>query len=397
MKSLPSVSLYIRITDQKDRRRYERIRRRNPQVCGPRDVYCLHFYEKGKRKWLSVGTDLNVANAARGQKEQELLLLNKDGAAQPKPSPSVPKTLEELRTAFIHDKRTTIKKDGTLLHPNTIRSFEVVTRAFLDTIKRTLPSEVTKQDLKDWMMKLRQGDPARNRKAVSHRTVCNLYDSVAAFLMFAGVDHKKLLPQCERPTPVEETPEAYTVDEWSKFIFVVTDERDALAFEFLLKTGAREREMTYLEWTDLNLGPNPTVKFGTKEGFRTKTGKSRVVPLERGLAEKLREWRAKNAVSRLVFPTAKGEIESHFLRSMKEYAKESGQHEANFWLHKCRDTFATWALRRGVDIRTVQHWLGHADITMTQRYLAPEQGEHAQRQINLAFSADLGLRATITE
>jgi len=215
MKSLPSVSLYIRITDEKGRRRYERIRRRNPQMCGPRDVYCIHFYAKRRRKWLSVGADLNVANAARGEKEQELLLPSKDESAQAKPSPTAPKSLEDLRTAFIHDKKTTIKKDGTPLHPDTIRSFEVVTRGFLDTIKRTIPSEVTKQDLKDWMMKLRQGDPTRNRNAVCHRTVCNLYDSVAAFLMFAGVDHKKLLPQCERPTPVEETPQAYTMQEWS--------------------------------------------------------------------------------------------------------------------------------------------------------------------------------------
>ena len=62
----------------------------------------------------------------------------------------------------------------------------------------------------------------------------------------------------------------------TKFFFVVIKERDALAFEFLLKTGAREREMSHLEWTDLNLGPTPTVKFQTKEGFRTKTGKARV-------------------------------------------------------------------------------------------------------------------------
>ena len=69
MKSLPSVSLYIRVTDEKGRRRYERIRRRNPQECGSRAVYCLHFYDNGKRKWLSVGTGLNAANAARHRKE----------------------------------------------------------------------------------------------------------------------------------------------------------------------------------------------------------------------------------------------------------------------------------------------------------------------------------------
>jgi len=87
VKSLPSVSLYIRITDEKGRRRYERIRRRNPQVCGPRDAYCVHFYEKGKRKWLSVGNDLNAASAARGQKEQELLVLSKDEVPSPNHPP----------------------------------------------------------------------------------------------------------------------------------------------------------------------------------------------------------------------------------------------------------------------------------------------------------------------
>jgi integrase len=111
--------------------------------------------------------------------------------------------------------------------------------------------------------------------------------------------------------------------------------------------------------------------------------------LECGLASKLAAWREKNPTTRFVLPTDEGKVEGHFLRICKAVAKRAGMDEKNFWLHKFRDTFATWALRRGVDIRTVQHWLGHADITMTQRYLAPEQGEHAQRQINQAFSAPL--------
>ena len=184
------------------------------------------------------------------------------------------------------------------------------------------------------------------------------------------------------------------MEEMARFFFAVTNERDALAFELFLKTGPRERELTNLEWTDLNLGPTPTVKYQTKEGFRTKTGKSREVPLERGLASKLTEWRVKNPTIRLVFPTDQGKVEGHFHRICKEAAKRSGQDERKFWLHKFRDTFATWALRRGVDIRTVQHWLGHADITMTQRYLAPEQGEHAQNQINRAFGDTLATSAT---
>ena len=121
----------------------------------------------------------------------------------------------------------------------------------------------------------------------------------------------------------------------------------------------------------MNLGPTPTVSYTTRENFRTKTGKSRTIPLERGLAQKLTAWRVKNPTARLVFPADEGKVEGHFLRICKAVALRSGQDPSNFWLHKFRDTFGTWALRRGVDIRTVQHWLGHASIEMTQRYLAP--------------------------
>jgi integrase len=216
---------------------------------------------------------------------------------QTKPSPAAPKSLEDLRTAFIHDKKTTFKKDGTPLDPDTISSCEKVTRAFLDTVKKSNPAQVTRQDLKDWMVK--------QRERVSHRTVCNLYISIACFLHFCGVDHKKLLPQSERPSPVEETPEAYTEQEMTKFFFVITKERDALAFELILKTGPREQELANLEWEHLDLGKTPTVSYKTRDSFRAKTGKSRTILLERGLGDRLAEWRVKTPLHFCYFPRSR--------------------------------------------------------------------------------------------
>jgi hypothetical protein len=141
-----------------------------------------------------VGTDLEAAVTARFKKESELAVRSKEAAVQPKPSPTAPKSLEELRTAFIHDKKTTFKKDGFPLDPDTITSYEKVTREFLDIIKRTLPGEITRQDLRDWI--------AKQRERISHRTVCNLYVSIVCFLHFTGVDHKKLLPQSANGTRV---------------------------------------------------------------------------------------------------------------------------------------------------------------------------------------------------
>jgi thymidylate synthase len=74
--------------------------------------------------------------------------LLRDEAHQPKPSPAAPKSLEELRTEFIHDKKMTFKKDGTPLDPDTISSYEKVTREFLDIIKKQTPVQLTKQDLR---------------------------------------------------------------------------------------------------------------------------------------------------------------------------------------------------------------------------------------------------------
>jgi hypothetical protein len=69
-RSIPSVTLYIRITDEKGNRRYERVNRRKPQTNG---IYCLHFYEGDKRRWVTVGTNINAALKARMTKESELL------------------------------------------------------------------------------------------------------------------------------------------------------------------------------------------------------------------------------------------------------------------------------------------------------------------------------------
>jgi len=56
----------------------------------------------------------------------------------------------------------------------------------------------------------------------------------------------------------------------------------------------------------------------------------------------------------------------------------------NFFLHKFRHTFATNHLRDGVDIRTVQSWLGHRDIKSTMVYLKGIRSKDAAQKVNSA-------------
>jgi|ERR1700678_143219 len=106
------VTLYARVADAQGKRHYERIRHRNPQL-GPGIIYCLRFEVDGKRKWETVGTDVNAASRRKGEREQELLSGVK-AVAEAKPSPAQPESIEGHREAFLSDKRTSRKKNGEL-------------------------------------------------------------------------------------------------------------------------------------------------------------------------------------------------------------------------------------------------------------------------------------------
>src|SRR6266704_2984126 len=59
-----------------------------------------------------------------------------------------------------------------------------------------------------------------------------------------------------------------------------------------------------------------------------------------------------------------------------------GPYCQHFFLHKFRHTFATEHLRHGVDIRTLQTWMGHPDIKSTMVYLKGVQSKDALAKVN---------------
>jgi site-specific recombinase XerD len=67
-------------------------------------------------------------------------------------------------------------------------------------------------------------------------------------------------------------------------------------------------------------------------------------------------------------------------------AKRAELAEEDFWLHKLRATFATRGLRSGVDLRTVQMWMGHTDLESTMRYLKPNRGKAAEGERDVCLT-----------
>jgi len=150
----------------------------------------------------------------------------------------------------------------------------------------------------------------------------------------------------------------------------------------------REQEVMYCYWTDVNL-QRATVKVSHKpdRGWTPKAYKEREVPIPTALVNTLKARKAKaDKKCNPVFPTSGRNPKLDFLDCLKACAERAELKKEDFWLHKFRATFATWHLCAGIDLRTVQHWLGHSDLESTMRYLKPDHNQQAQQKVNDTFS-----------
>ena len=405
MRRRERVNLYIRIERGGGKRAYvvpDLKKQRTAIIDGKPErhdegVYYLRYEQDGRRRWEAVGNDLTMALTKRKMRDSELTLgfnsadihraIAKPQTTPVKKAPEARATLYELRERFTARKKIQRHDDGTPLDPETVTAYAQHTAELLAACERSghqYPEELDGDDLRWFIETLHQKD-------LEHNSIVNRYTSIVAFMRFMKLDHKdeeKYLAKGERPRPRVFKPEAYSYAETDAFFAACDNERHALAFETFLKTGGRELEVAHLPWDDLDLGDAPHVTYteNTELNHNTKNRKSRSVPLEAGLAVNLREWRKKNPGTKLVFGTEADKVDWHFWRACKRIAEKAGFDPSNWWVHKFRDTFATRTLEKRPDLlRTLQSWMGHSSITMTQRYLADAEGQVQQQGINDVF------------
>ena len=142
---------------------------------------------------------------------------------------------------------------------------------------------------------------------------------------------------------------------------VGADEWPAVALA--LNTGLRRAELFNLKWKYVDFRTNVLTIT------RTKAGRARRVPMNAVVRDLLRAL-----PSRLkgdwVFPSAESKTprdsQNFMNRLFTPAVKRAGIQD--FRWHDLRHTFASRLVMKGVDIRTVQELLGHADIRMTLRY-----------------------------
>ena len=337
----------------------------------PDGAYYLEWREKGKRVRLSVGKDAQDAAARRQRKEAELNALN-NGV------PVLPKNDDEHRsvaaavTQFLEETELTKK-------PKTLAAYTTALNYFTESCRRLYLHEIERHDL------LKFSGFLRDQKKQSPRSVYNKFETVMTFLKANGI--RGLAGKNDRPRYTEEEPEIYEQEELDK-LFKACNEEERLWFEFFLMTGMREQEVMHTYWSDVNFAAS-TVRVSHKpdRGWTPKAYKEREIPIPAKLAKKLKAWKSKSdKTCGLVFPTSGCNPKLNFLDCLKVCGERAKLDKDDFWLHKFRSTFATRCLWAGVDLRTVQQWLGHSDMESTMRYLKPSRSQQVRAKVNAIFA-----------
>jgi integrase len=334
-------------------------------------AHYLEWREHGRRVRLSVGKDAQDAAARRQRKEAELNALNNGVHVLPENGDGH-KTVAAAAAQFLEEVELTKK-------PKTLAAYTTALDYFTESCRKLYLHEIDRHDL------LKFSGFLREEKKQSPRSIYNKFETIMAFLKANGV--RGLVGKNDWPRYTEEEPEVYEQKELDK-LFKACNEEERLWFEFFLMTGMREQEVMYTYWSEVNFAAS-TIRVSHKpdRNWTPKAYREREIPIPGKLTRKLKAWKEKSAKTcALVFPTSGCNPKLDFLDCLKAGAERAKLDKNDFWLHKFRSTFATRCLWAGVDLRTVQQWLGHSDMESTLRYLKPSRSEQVREKVNEIFA-----------
>ncbi|MEG0181200.1 MAG: tyrosine-type recombinase/integrase [Romboutsia sp.] len=178
----------------------------------------------------------------------------------------------------------------------------------------------------------------------------------------------------------KKTIEVFTNDEvrrlvdWNKRSRKFLDVRDSLIVSFLLETGCRNHELSYLKGADIHDG---FVYFKV-----TKNSKPRVVPISKLLEKQMRRY---NRIKTEYFTKLKKEdsIEDFYILSKSgnrmwqqnigqvvyRICKDCSIPEHKAYPHNFRHTHAVMMLKNTGNVHLVSKLLGHCNLSITEEYL----------------------------
>ncbi len=257
------------------------------------------------------------------------------------------------------------------------RYFEHLTSRGVDDL-----AKVTEDDVSEFLMALRRGDPDSGVVPLSAVSAARTLIAVRGFHRFAaaeGLAEFDVAQAVKPPTPGRRLPKSLSLDQVLALLAGAGGDspsdgpltlRNRALLELLYSTGARISEAVGLDVDDIDTHARSVL-------LRGKGGKQRLVPIGRPAVQALDAYmvRGRSDLARrgrgtpAIFLNARGgRLSRQSAWQVLQDAAERAGITSGVSPHTLRHSFATHLLEGGADVRVVQELLGHASVTTTQIY-----------------------------
>lgn len=162
----------------------------------------------------------------------------------------------------------------------------------------------------------------------------------------------------------------FPADSISKLLKTINS-RSITIIKFSIITGMRRGEVLNLKARDINLTTNQIYLR------KTKSGKPRQVPIDKGLRPYLEKRLATMSPDEKLFSLSATQVKNDYNKACiacgwTEIGKTGKIKNAYRW-HDLRHTFASHFVMNGGDLTTLKTLLGHSDLSMVMRYAHLQQ------------------------
>lgn len=251
----------------------------------------------------------------------------------------------------------------------TIESYTGAVRTFLNYVETDKSaSEITEEDYRGYFMHIieERNYSTASVKAALHGTRVLFKDILgqdwSVFDLLKAMKNDSKIPTVLSRKEVSTVLKAFKVFRYRVFYYV------------LYSCGLRISECLNLKTTDID---SERMKLIVRQG---KGRKDREVPLPPHTLQMIRKYWKEHRNSVWIFPAPgrsglnRSIATTHMARSsaqisLAQLLKQINFPKTNVTSHTFRHSYATHLLEAGVDIRNVQHFLGHTDIKTTVKYL----------------------------
>ena len=244
---------------------------------------------------------------------------------------------------------------------------------FLEKNKKKI-NEITPIDIEKFTSKfttqgLEKSTISRKMSALSHFFI---------FLLEENMIKRNPINELDLPKQIKKLPKILSVDQVEKLIKSSREDQSIngirlnTMIEILYATGIRVSELVEMKLSATYAEKNFLLVQG-------KGNKERLVPISENTEDKIKDFlKIRNkflnndSESKWLFPSkqsSKGHItRQRFNQLLQTLCERVNLNNIRISPHKLRHAFATHLLANGVDLRSLQQMLGHADISTTQIY-----------------------------